>query len=83
VRRDEDQQLQHQESEMKQLDIRVDGITCSGCACDVETVLKNADGISRAEASYADGTVHVEYDPEEIGEKQILDMIKKLGLKIA
>jgi copper chaperone CopZ len=68
---------------MRQLDLRVDGLTCSGCACDVETVLKNVDGISRAKVSYADGTVHVEYRPEEIGEKQVRDMITKLGLKIS
>ncbi len=68
---------------MRQLDLRVDGITCSGCACDIETVLMNVDGISRAEASYADGTVHVEYRPEEIGETQVLDTVKKLGLKIS
>ena len=68
---------------MKRLDLRVDGITCSGCACDIETVLRNADGISRAEASYADGTVRVEYHPEEIGEKQVLAMITKLGLRVS
>jgi len=68
---------------MKQLDLRVNGITCSGCACDIETVLKNADGISRAEASYADGTVHIEYHPEEIEEKRVLAMIKKLGLTVS
>ncbi len=68
---------------MRQLDLRVDGIICSGCACDIETVLENVDGIASAKASYADGTVHVEYRPEEIEEKQVRDTIKKLGLKIS
>ncbi len=68
---------------MKRLNLKVDGITCSGCAVDVESVLKNADGISGAEASYTDGTVSVDYHPDEINEKQVLDLVKKLGLKIA
>jgi Cu+-exporting ATPase len=83
VRGDEDQQLQREETEMKRLSIKVDGITCSGCAVDVESVLKNADGVSDAEASYAAGTVSVDYHPDEINEKQVLDLVKKLGLKIA
>ncbi len=83
MRGDEDQQLQREEIEMKRLNLKVDGITCSGCAVDVESVLKNADGISGAEASYADGTVSVDYHPDEINEKQVLDLVKKLGLKIA
>ncbi len=68
---------------MKRLNLKVEGITCSGCAVDVDSVLKNADGISDAEASYSAGTVSIDYHPEEINEKQVLDLVKKLGLKIA
>ena len=82
MQRDENEQLQHEEIEMKRTSLRVDGITCSGCAVDVETVLKNTDGISGAEASYATGAVNIDYHPEEIDEKQVLELIKKLGLKI-
>ena len=64
---------------MKRLKLKVEGITCSGCAVDVASVLKNADGILDAEASYATGDVNVDYDPRELDEKQVLDLIKKLG----
>ncbi len=63
------------------MNLKVDGITCSGCAVDIESVLKNTDGISGAEASYATGAIHIDYHPEEIDEKQVLDLIKRLGLK--
>ncbi len=68
---------------MKRLSLKVEGITCSGCAVDVESILKNADGISDAEASYAAGTVNIDYHPDEINEKQVLDLVKKLGLKVS
>ncbi len=68
---------------MKRMSLKVDGITCSGCAIDVESVLKNTDGIIGAEASYAEGTVNVDYHADEIDEKQVIGLIKKLGLKIS
>jgi hypothetical protein len=39
------------------------------------------DGIVKGEASYASGDINIEYHPEEIGEKQVLDLVKNLGLK--
>ncbi|MGE5172708.1 MAG: heavy-metal-associated domain-containing protein [Betaproteobacteria bacterium] len=65
------------------MNLKVDGITCSGCAVDVESALKNMDGIIGAEASYAKGTVNVDYHPDEIDEKQVIGLIKKLGLTIS
>jgi Cu+-exporting ATPase len=67
---------------MKRMNLIVDGITCSGCAVDVATALKDKDGIADAEANYAAGTLSVDYHPEEIDERAVLDMAKKLGLKI-
>ncbi len=66
---------------MKRMNLKVDGITCSGCAVDVASALKNADGIVDAEASYSTGDVNIHFNPEEINEEQVLDLIKKLGLK--
>ncbi len=83
MRGNEDRQLQREKIEMKRLSLKVDGITCSGCAVDVESVLKNADGISGAEASYADGTVNVDYHPDEINETQVRNLVRKLGLKVS
>ncbi len=67
---------------MKTLKLRVDGITCAGCAVDAESALKNADGVLDAEVRYPDGTVTVDYHPEEIDEKQVIGLIKKLGWTI-
>ncbi len=68
---------------MKRMNLKVEGITCSGCAVDIESVLKNTDGIMDAEVSYAEGAINVDYHPEDIGEKQVVDLIKKLGLQVS
>ncbi len=66
---------------MKKLKVKVQGITCSGCAVDVASALKNKDGIMDAAADYATGNVDVDYDPRELNEQQVLDLIQRLGLK--
>ncbi len=66
---------------MRRLNLKVEGITCSGCAVDIVSALKNLDGILDAEASYATGNVNVDYDPRELDEKEVLDHVEKLGLK--
>ncbi len=68
---------------MKRMNLKVDGITCAGCATDVESVLKNTDGILDAEVSYAEGEINISYHPEGIGEKQVLEVVKRLGLQVS
>lgn len=67
---------------MKRLRLRVDGITCAGCALDGESVLKNQDGIAGAEISYAAGTATIDYQPGEIDEQQIVSLVQRLGWRI-
>ena len=61
---------------------KVTGITCTGCATDIETVLRNTDGAVNASVDYSTGEVAVEYDPDEINEQQITSVLKKLGLRV-
>ena len=61
---------------------KVTGITCAGCATDIETVLRNTDGVVNASVDYSIGEVAVEYGPDEINEQQIMCVLKKLGLRV-
>lgn len=67
---------------MKRMNLRVEGITCSGCAVDVAAALKSTDGILDAEANYSEGTVTVDYHPDEIDEREVLARVRKLGLRL-
>ena len=62
--------------------LRVEGITCPGCAVDVESVLLDTDGVLTVSVSTTEDRIKINYDPNEIGEQQLVDRIRKLGLKI-
>jgi copper chaperone CopZ len=61
---------------------RVTGIACTGCATDIETVLRNTEGVVNASVNYSTGDVVVEYGAGEINEQQITGVLKKLGLQV-
>jgi len=58
---------------VKQISLEAEGISCTGCATDMETVLCNTDGILKAEVSYSTGIINIEYESDEINAGQILD----------
>ena len=64
-----------------QLILQVDGIVCTGCAMDMETVLRDTDGILEVTVSYADGTVAIVYDPTEIDQETIIAKVNGFGMK--
>jgi len=66
---------------MRHLKLQAEGIVCTGCATDMETVLGNTDGISEATVDYAAGTVNIKFNPDEIAIDQIIAIVNKMGLK--
>lgn len=70
------------EKTAKQINIQAEGISCTGCATDIETILRNTDGILDAKVIYATGMIKIEYDPSEIKLDQIFSIVKKIGFNI-
>ncbi len=70
------------QNRIKKIRLLVDGITCAGCAEDMEKILLKKDGISDALANYAEGIIDIEYDPQILDEKDIFIIVRKLGFKI-
>ena len=59
----------------------VEGITCTGCAMDMENIMLDMDGVEEATVNYSDGVFVIQYDPGEIEEKNIIKKVKTLGFK--
>ena len=59
----------------------VEGITCTGCAMDMENIMLDMDGVEEATVNYSDGVFAIQYDPGEIEEKSIIKKVKTLGFK--
>lgn len=62
---------------LKQLKLKIDGMTCEGCAVAIESTLKSMKGVIDAKVSFAEGTATVLYDPSIISPQQIVDNIPK------
>ena len=66
----------------KKILLAAEGIVCSGCAEDMENVMRDMDGILDVAVSYAKGTIAITFDPEEIAEADILATMKRFGLNV-
>lgn len=67
--------------ENTKLSLQVEGISCTGCAMDMETVLRNTSGILKAAVNYMTGIINIEYDSDELDGEQIFAFIRKMGFK--
>jgi len=67
---------------VSRLDLTVEGITCAGCALDIETVLKNEEGVLETNVDYSACRISIQYDEAETNEDRIYGALKRIGLKI-
>lgn len=60
----------------------IDGMHCSSCAMNIDFDLEDLVGVISSKTNYAKQVCEVEYDPQKISEKQIIDQIQKTGYSI-
>jgi len=61
--------------------LKVEGMTCAGCATGLQASLNRLDGVARAIVDYSEGTAVVEFLPDRISETRILASVEKAGFK--
>lgn len=66
---------------MRVVKLRADGITCSGCAMDMENILRDKEGILHATVGYSDGIIEIRYDSEVTDRDQVFSAVRGLGFK--
>ena len=64
-----------------EIKFHIEGITCTGCAMDMENVLLGLSGVEEASLNYADGKFTIQYDPGEIEAEKIIKKVETLGFK--
>jgi len=69
------------EKKLIEIKFLIEGITCTGCAMDMENILLGLNGVEEASLNYADGEFTIQYDPGEIEVKSIIKKVKNLGFK--
>lgn len=63
----------------KQCVLDVEKLNCASCVEKIEKKLADVDGVIRASVNFASGKVTVEYNSEQVKEKQIIEAISDLG----
>jgi len=67
---------------LKEMNLKADGIVCTGCAGDMETLLREKDGIEDATVSVIDDIIQVIYNPDIIDRKHVYMAVRKLGFPV-
>jgi len=55
------------------------GLSCAACAASVESMLKTANGVARAEVNFATQNTLTEYDPELIQPHELRALVQSIG----
>jgi copper chaperone len=63
-------------------ELQVTGMSCGGCQLLVKEALEELQGVTMAEASFLDGVVAVDYDPDEVSMATIKAVIEEQGFKV-
>ena len=66
---------------MPKKELRISGMHCASCAVIIEKSLKRLEGVESASVNLATEKAVVEYDPERIDVKGLIDSVNKAGYK--
>ena len=67
---------------MKDVTLKVQGMTCGHCVSSVKGALESVDGISDVEVNLAEGTVHAKYDESKVNLDQMKSLIDDQGYEV-
>lgn len=57
--------------------LRIEGMTCGGCAISARIVLERLDGVEKADVSYEVKLAVVTYDPEKITPERMIEALEE------
>ena len=67
---------------LKEMHLKADGITCTGCAEDMEKILNDNKGILHASVSFRDNIIQVKYYPDIIDRKHVFMAVRRLAFPL-
>jgi len=58
---------------------KIEGMTCASCAIGIESSLKKTKGVKKATVNFANKFAQVDYDENEVNQKELFDVVTKKG----
>ncbi len=59
--------------------LRSDELSCPSCVSNIESTLKNMDGIEQAKVHFNTGRIEVEHNTDTVSEQDLVDAIQNTG----
>lgn len=66
---------------MREVEIKVEGMHCTGCSSRLEKVLNQLDGVHTANVSLENKIASVKFDENKISFEELLNAIEDAGFK--
>ncbi len=67
---------------MQDITFKIAGMHCDGCAARLARLLKAADGVAQADASFAETSAHIRFDPAKTSVENLKEVVKKAGFEV-
>ena len=67
---------------MENVELKIDGMTCSGCVNSIQNALYRQDGVNKAVADMENSRVMVEFDPTVIKREGLVSAIADAGFDV-
>lgn len=67
---------------MKSLEMKIDGMQCSGCASTIQSILSREPGVRSASVSFEKRSASVFYEPDEIDGARLAEAVTKAGFSV-
>jgi copper chaperone len=67
---------------MESVELKIDGMTCSGCVNSIQNALYRQDGVNKAVANVDSRLVTVEFDPAVISREGLVRAIADAGFDV-
>ena len=67
---------------MESVELKIDGMTCSGCVNSIQNALYRQDGVNKAVADIDNSSVTVEFDPAVIRRDGLVRAIADAGFDV-
>ena len=67
---------------MENIELRIEGMHCTGCSARLQKVLSNLDGVSNAEVTFEKGMANIEFNKEIITLDEIKNAIVDSGFEV-
>jgi copper chaperone CopZ len=67
---------------MKSVTLAIEGMHCAGCGQTLKALIDAEPGVRAADVSYKDRHARILYDPQAVGEDQLVKVIEKGGYRV-